>query len=127
MKRTVLKYSLMQLPGLAACVLILALLRYVMLIPTWSIYIVLSLWIIKDIILFPFVWKAYNGSVPEMIGGNAIAAERLDPSGHVRIKGELWQAETAKGRPAVEKGQTVTVIDKKGLTLIVERAVEKSI
>lgn len=121
-RRTVFKYAALQLPGLTAFILALVLLRLWLLIPLWSVWILIPLWIIKDAVLFPFVWKAYDGADPAMIGSKGRAAERLDPSGHVRIQGELWMAKVAKGGPPVEKGQIVKVTAIRGLRLIVEPA-----
>jgi membrane-bound serine protease (ClpP class) len=55
-----------------------------------------------------------------MIGHKGIVVSRLDPSGYVRIRGELWKAETEDGIQTVEKGRTVTVLHVKGLQLYVQ-------
>lgn len=114
------KYSLLQLPGLALLILILVLLRYWINIPTWAVWTFISLLVIVDVIMYPFVWRAYDKDDPNtMSGSRGIAADRLSPSGYVRIKGELWRAEIIEGDSVIEKGDVVTVTDIRGLTLIV--------
>jgi membrane protein implicated in regulation of membrane protease activity len=54
-----------------------------------------------------------------MVGLRGIAQEKIDPSGYVSIRGELWHAEPAQGFPAADKGQAVEVLAVRGLTLIV--------
>jgi len=51
------------------------------------------------------------------VGLQGIAHEKIDPSGYVSVKGELWKAEVAQGYPAPEKGQAVEVLSVGGLIL----------
>lgn len=79
-----------------------------------------SIWIIKDFILFPFVWRAYEINLPNsMVGSSGIAVDKLSPSGYVRINGELWRAKIIENESVIEKGATITVRDMDGLTLTV--------
>ena len=119
-QQVLIKYSLFQLPGLALLILILVLLRYWINIPTWAVWTFISLLVIVDVIMYPFVWRAYDKDNPNsMSGSQGIATDRLSPSGYVRIKGELWRAEMIEGDSAIEKGDVVTVTGIRGLTLIV--------
>jgi membrane-bound ClpP family serine protease len=52
-------------------------------------------------------------------GEHGVATERLDRSGYVRVRGELWRAELAHGARAVEKDERVQVREMRGLTIIV--------
>ena len=74
--------------------------------------------------MFPFVWRAYDrdgrGDGHEMVGMRGTAMERLDPSGYVRVRGELWQAEVMGGCPPIDEGQGVRVRGIHGLTLLVQ-------
>jgi membrane-bound serine protease (ClpP class) len=54
----------------------------------------------------------------EMIGAQGTVRSRLDPVGHVFVRGALWRAHTADDRP-LEIGEHVTVEDVDGLTLTV--------
>ncbi len=120
-RQILLKYSLLQLPGLALLVLILLLLRHWIDVPAWAEWTIVSLAVIVDVIMYPFVWRAYDKDNPDsMSGSQGIAVDRLSPSGHVRIKGELWRAKIIEGGSAIEKGEVVTVRGISGLTLIVQ-------
>jgi membrane-bound ClpP family serine protease len=83
-----------------------------------------TLWMVKYVVVFSFVWRAYDkprpGDVTSLIGTQGIAEERLDPSGYVRVHGELWRAEVIGKTMAVEKGQTVLIEKADGLTLFVK-------
>lgn len=79
--------------------------------------------------MFPFVWHAYDrpqpGDVKSLIGTEGIAEERLDPSGYIRVHGELWQAEVMGKRIPIEKGETVLIERAYGFTLLVQPAQKK--
>ena len=83
-------------------------------------------WMGKDMVMFPFVWRAYDqdpskDSTYRMIGERAVVKENLSPRGYVQVHGELWQAELIPGTTAtVEKGQPVKVREVRGLTLFVQ-------
>ena len=55
--------------------------------------------------------------VENLVGATGVAAERLAPSGHVRVLGELWEA---KSSSEVPRGARVRVIAVDGLVLEVE-------
>jgi len=55
--------------------------------------------------------------LPDMVGSQGEVVSPLAPEGLVRIKGELWQAESASGR--IDTGEEVTVVRQDGLKLIV--------
>jgi len=122
-RRIVIKYTLLQLPALVFLALILHLIRVWVQMPAWLIWGLVGLWVVKDVILFPFVWRSYDQDrhtdANTMIGLRGIAKERLAPSGHVEVHGELWQAEVMEG-PPVESGKGIRVRGIRGLTLIVQ-------
>ena len=122
--RVLLKYWVLQLPGVALLVLILILVRRWVDIPTWAVWGIVGLWVAKDVILFPFVWRSYDWGRPEdanpMFGARGIARDRLAPSGYIRVRGELWHAEVVANGPTIEKGAMVRVLGIRGLTLIVK-------
>jgi membrane-bound serine protease (ClpP class) len=62
--------------------------------------------------------KPVDGLV-NMVGSKGRVANRLDPEGMVRIKGELWQASSDGGD--IDSGEEVTVVGQKGLKLIVRK------
>jgi len=121
--RVIKKYVLLQLPGLLALIFLLKLIQRWFAIPEWLFWISIAIWVVKDAILFPFVWRAYDSVRPKdekMLGARGAAKERLDPSGYVFVHGELWKAVLIKGSPTIEEGEGVLVRAKEGLTLVVQ-------
>jgi membrane-bound serine protease (ClpP class) len=53
------------------------------------------------------------------VGETAFVTERCDPSGRVKIKGELWRARATTPEP-IDAGATVRVVAVEALTLLVE-------
>lgn len=119
--RVVIKYVLLQIPAAAILILIVILIRTWYDYPPWAGWAVVALWIAKDTVLFPFVWRSYDSRVPNdamsMVGKQGIAEEPLSPRGYVRVRGELWKAELAVGQPPIGKGEPVRVREVRGLTL----------
>lgn len=122
--RVLLKYSLIQLPAAALIILILLLLRQWISIPSWIVWCLIGLWIIKDLVLYPLVWRAYgwdpSGESDGMTGLCGITNERIDPSGYITVRGELWRARVMDDSMAIEKGENVVVKGREGLTLFIE-------
>lgn len=125
-----MRYALLQAPGVALIVLILILVRRWMDLPAWFVWGLVTLWIAKDVILFPFVWRAYDREHREegnsMVGARGIAEDRLAPSGFIRVHGELWQGEIMGGNPPIDRGKGVRVKGIRKLTLLVEPDNEES-
>ena len=61
--------------------------------------------------------RAQTG-VETLIGRTATVASTCRPDGQVRLDGEIWEARCAEGADA---GETVTVVSRDQLTLVVER------
>jgi membrane protein implicated in regulation of membrane protease activity len=122
--KVMLRYALIQLPGTALLVLVILLInRWWVTVPLWLGLGIVGLAIVKDLVLFPLLWRSYTGSDPDdpssMIGRRGIVIARLDPEGYVRVRGELWRAETFENDPPVEEGRSVAVVGVKGLKLYV--------
>ncbi|MDX1649837.1 MAG: NfeD family protein, partial [Myxococcota bacterium] len=102
-----LRYLAFQVPG-AALVAVGAWLA-------WSWYDVdgllaagvVAAWIAKDAFLFPFVRVAYaprdDRGPGGLRGARAVVVDALDPTGRVKIGGELWRARL-RGDGHVEVG-----------------------
>lgn len=60
----------------------------------------------------------------EMTGMEGKTLSDLDPDGKVKLLGEIWKAK-AMGEH-IKKGSLVAIKEKKGLTLLVEKLVEKT-
>lgn len=122
--RVVVSYVLHQLPALALLVLILTVVRQWVDIPGWVVSGLVSLWVVKDMALFPFVWRAYDPDRPvganSIVGARGVAKNRLSPSGYVWVRGELWQAEVMGGYLPIDRGEGVQVRGIRGLRLIVQ-------
>ena len=120
-----LRYVFLQLPGWILMILMLLLLDRWFDLSTWTMLAIVVFWMAKDMVMFPFVWRAYDQNPSRvaaygMIGERAVAEERLCPSGYVQVHGELWHAELMSGTVTVEKGQSVRVQEIRGLTLLVQ-------
>jgi len=120
----VLRYALIQIPFTALVAIVLIWLRNWVNLPIWFICGLIAFLVIKDIVLFPFVWRAYDpdspGRINTMEGARGIALSDLHPSGYVEIGAERWQAEVIEGSPPIRRGQAVRVRGIRGLTLIVQ-------
>ncbi len=122
--RVVLRYLLFQIPGWILTTMIVLLADYWLDLASWTAAALILLWIAKDIVLFPFVWRAYDQSpsrvVYGMVGERAVVIERLSPAGYVRVHGERWRAEAKSEAAPVEAGRKVRIVEVRGLTLVVE-------
>jgi len=122
-RRIVLRYALYQIPDITIFVLILFVLHQWVDLSLWLYAGAVSLWLVKYVFVFTFVWPAYEtlrpGDIKSLIGTEGIAEERLDPSGYIRVHGELWRAEVIGKTIPIEKGQRVLIERACGLTLLV--------
>ena len=117
------RYILLQLIELAVVVLTLLVVRQWWTIPDGLFWGLVLAWMIKDAVLFPFVWRAYDQDAPRaadgMIGERGVAKSMLDSSGYVQVRGELWKAVRAGDGPPIAPGCAVRVLFRKGLVLYV--------
>ena len=121
--RVYIRYGLLSLPGTIVLILILFVVRNWVPIPIWLWVTLILLWIAKEVILFPFVWRAYDHTRSEvshsMIGKRGITKERLAPTGYILVQGELWKADKMVNEPPIEKNKWVRVKKIEGLKLFV--------
>ena len=123
--RVVLRYALLQVPFTALVLVVLIVLRTWLDIPTWFIYALVAFLVIKDIALFPLVWRSYDPARANSLeGARGKAVENLNPSGYVEVGAELWKAEVVEGGSPVRRGERVRVCDVRGLTLLVQPEIE---
>lgn len=122
--KILVKYALIQMPAIVILVVSLMLIRQWINLPLYLIFWIVALWVAKDIILYPLTWRAYDwnrsGDGNAMIGEQAIANERLAPTGYVHVHGELWRAKIMEHGLPVEKGEAVRIRGIRGLTLLVQ-------
>ena len=121
--RIFLRYTLLQLPSLIVVVLFVILLRQWVDIPDYATWGFIGIWLLKDIALFPFLWRYYD---PDhfrdrfaMVGRKGVALSSLDPKGYVQIRGERWQAKTDETELPIQAGEPVCVKEIKGIQLVV--------
>jgi membrane-bound ClpP family serine protease len=87
--------------------------------------LLLGLWVLKDLALFPVLRIAYepgggSGGAENLIGARATAAGELDPEGWVRIGAERWRARVRSEHAPVASGAALRVTAVRGLLLLVE-------
>ena len=124
-RKVLTRYTLFQIPALIILMLLLWLVRRWLHIPVWISVCIVAAWLTKDVVLFPFTWKAYDtankGTTHSMIGKTGRVKNRLDPLGYVLINGELWKARAEREGAVVEEGEPVRIKNIEGLTLFVEK------
>ena len=125
--RVVVRYALFQIPGILMALLGSWLAVTWMELPLWIAVAFVCAWVVKDMVLFRFVWRSYDDRVRpgdpfSMIGLQGIAQERLAPSGYVLVRGERWKGDVIGRHRSVEKGEIIMIRGVKGLTLLVEPA-----
>ena len=122
--KIVLRYACIQGLETLAFILILILAGRWVEIPPWLFITLCSLWVAKDVVLFSFVWHAYDWDHKKesnpMVGMMGVVYERLDPKGFVEVRGERWQAELGDAQGPLEKGEAIKVVGLSGLVLFVE-------
>jgi membrane protein implicated in regulation of membrane protease activity len=123
-RKILLRYALLQLPSQALVVLALVVVQSWVDLPPWFFWTCIACWVLKDVILFPFVWRAYDwdrtANAHSMVGLRGTAVDQLAPAGYVRVRGELWRAEAVGSGPPIQAGDAVSVRGSRGLTLLVE-------
>jgi membrane protein implicated in regulation of membrane protease activity len=114
---------LLTIPGTVVLILILIIVRNWVPIPFWLQGTFIFLWIAKEAVLFPFIWRAYDHTQSEvsrsMLGERGLTRQRLAPAGYIQVQGELWKAEKMPEEPTIEKDKRVRVIKIEGLKLFV--------
>jgi len=104
----------------------------VVLVRVWDLSLalaglVLGLWVLKDLALFPVLRIAYepgggSGGAENVLGARAIVSVELDPEGWVQIGAERWRARVSRQHAPVSVGVAVRVVAIEGLLLRVEPA-----
>lgn len=117
------RYILLQIPDLLLLILALAFLREWTSVPSWLAWGAILCWVLKDVVLFPFLWSAFEAVSVDarqaLVGAEGIAVEELAPSGYIRVHGVLWRARVTEPGTVVHKGETVVVAGVDGLLIAV--------
>jgi len=120
-----LKYALMQLPGLALAAGVLWLASEWGWLSRGAALALLGVWAAKDAAMYPLLRHAYGGAPSRHLGSErlvgqfGVAQEVLAPTGYVRVAGELWRAECTRPGVRIEPQGRVHVHAVRGLTLLV--------
>ena len=121
-KRVILRYVLFQLPGIFIVLAAVLLLLYFTEWPDGIVWSIPGIWIIKEIVLFFFVWPAYRPPGKEtdpLVGESGPVVKTCGPEGIVEIHGVPWRAIAAGDRKKIPKGLMARVCEREGLTLFV--------
>jgi membrane-bound ClpP family serine protease len=128
--RVVLRYALLQVPFTGLILVVLMVLRKWLDIPVWFICGLIGFLVMKDIALFPLVWRSYDPDSPaqtnSLQGARGRAVEHLNPSGYIEVGAELWKAEIVEGGSPVQAGEHVRICSVRGLTLLVQPENERN-
>ena len=116
-----IRYALLNLLGLVVLVGLLLIIRFYIPLPGWVMAVMVAIWVLKDMALFPLVWRAYDWDRPGisriMTGAVGVVKKPLVPGGFVLINGELWKAKNMGSEKVVERGTPVRVMKRIGLTV----------
>jgi len=123
---TVRRYILFQLPGIVLVILLILLVKWLIYpLTTFQATILGLLWILKEIVLFPFVHKGYHPHSPDftdkLIGAEGRCLNEFSNSGRVLVYGEIWRARNMNPEQPLKKGDTVEIIRVEGLLLHVRQ------
>lgn len=124
--RVLAKYYALQVPGWLALALVGWLLWRYLDVAAWVGVALLAVFVLKDVVLFPFLRHAYDDrpsafTGPEaLVGRTGVAEEALAPSGWVRVAGERWRADLVGEQRALGPGEQVVVRAVRGLRVQVE-------
>jgi membrane protein implicated in regulation of membrane protease activity len=127
--RVFIRYTLFQIPSWGLLIFVLMFVRQWVNLPPWFFWGAMVVWLAKDMILFPLVWRAYDRDrlreLQSLVDTEGVVEERLAPFGYVRVHGELWQAEMIGDGSPLEKGEIVNIQKIEGLRLFVEPQKER--
>ena len=125
--RNILRYSLFQIPALLIVIMVVLLIDKFYIVDNVIIIGIILLWMLKDIMLFPFVWKSYSlkdsDKLNLLIKEHGTAISSLRPKGFIKINGEIWQAELLDESVGINEGDTVEIVEVNGLVLKVKKPV----
>jgi len=85
---------------------------------------IMAAWAILGTMLFIFTTRALKKQttigLPSMTGSRGKVTTKLAPDGMVRIRGELWSAQSTEG--TINEGEDVVIVSQDSLKLLVRRA-----
>ena len=122
--QTFIKYLILQIPGWLFLGMFLLVFRSRLGLPGWALGGLVGAWVLKDLLLYPVLRRAYEGDTrmgaERLVGSEGHVVKPLRPVGYIRVRGELWRAETRGSDRPIPKASRVRVVGARGLTLKVE-------
>jgi len=122
------RYFLIQIPGWVLAAIILYAFHRLLALPLWLAAILMVADIVKDIVLYPYLRRAYETmeSMPaeRLIGERAVIRQALTPEGYVQVRGELWRARSVDPETPTDSGSGVVIVGAQGTLLDVAPAPE---
>jgi membrane protein implicated in regulation of membrane protease activity len=117
-RATLRRYLLIESPGWVLAGFVAAMAHRWLGLPAGLAGLAVALWIVKDLVLYPWLRAAFEDSPPselqKLVGSSGVVQIPLDPVGVVRLGHELWRAEADR---AIPTGRSVRVRAVRGLTL----------
>jgi membrane protein implicated in regulation of membrane protease activity len=95
-------------------------------IPQWLAVLCFVGWLLKDLLLYPFLCRAYEPGVTglaRLVGSRGTAEGDLAPTGYIRVRGELWRAVVRPADQVVRSGAEVEIVSAERMEVFV-RAVD---
>jgi len=117
------RYLIFQIPGwLIAAAVLLGLSRW-KLLPQWLGIVCFFAWVLKDVLLYPLLRRAYQTDVKTglqaLVGARGFAHDDLSPKGFVRVQGELWSAQAFPADQIIVAGTEVEIMSVERMTVVV--------
>jgi Membrane-bound serine protease (ClpP class) len=121
------RYLIFQIPGwLIAAAVLLALLHWEFL-PPWLGVVGFFAWVLKDVMLYPLLHRAYQTNVKTglqaLVGARGFAHDDWSPKGFVRVQGELWSARALPAGQMIVAGTEVEIVSAEHMTVFVRTVV----
>jgi len=119
-----IKYFLFQIPGWFIAAMVLFFVARWQWLPNWLAVLCFSGWVLKDLLLYSFLRRAYEPGVTgsaRLIGARGIAHGDLAPHGYIRVRGELWRAVLNHPDGMVRSGTEVEIVSAHRMEVFVRR------
>ena len=91
-RRVLLRYLAFQAPSWVLWGIVLYMIRRFMGFPAWIVWAAISIWIAKDFLMLPFVWRSYEIELEQrhpLTGAEGVVEKPLAPTGYIQVRGEL--------------------------------------
>jgi len=117
------RYLLFQIPGWIIATAVVTSLWYWRILPLWLSVLCFSVWLLKDLLLYPLTRTAYETAAKTgpaaLVGTKGVAEGNLAPDGYIRIRGELWRAVSEPADQMIFAGTQVEILSAEGMRVYV--------